>query len=78
MFKRIQTLTMVAAMSSNAVKLNTETELEIAVNTVTEPEVALLAQTVSEVALDTQTEHKTPEQRFNRKLDKTRKKIKNV
>ena len=59
---------MVAAMSSNAVNLNTEKE----------PEEALLTQTESEVALDTQTEHKTPEQRFNRKLDKTRKKIKNV
>ena len=45
MLKRIFTLMMVAAMSSNAVKVNTETEFEIAVNTETEPEVALFAQT---------------------------------
>ena len=41
MFKRILTLMMVAAMSSNAVKINDQTEPEVALFTQTESEAAL-------------------------------------
>ena len=44
---------MVAAMSSNAVNVNTETEPEVALFAQTEPEVTLFTQTESEVVLNT-------------------------
>ena len=47
-----------AAMSSNAVNVNTETECKIAVNTETEPDVALFTQTESEIALNTEKKYR--------------------
>ena len=56
MFKRIVTLTLLSAMSSNAVNINTQTEFAIAGYTETEPGVALLLQAGSEAGLNTQIE----------------------
>ena len=70
MFKRILTLMMVAAMSSNAVNVNTETEPEVALFAQTEPEVTLFTQTESEVVLNTQTES---EGQLDRKRKRKRK-----
>ena len=70
MFKRILTLMLLSAMSTNAVNLNNQTEFAITDNTEKEPGVALLTQAGSEAALSTQTESDLDRKKITKRTTK--------
>ena len=67
MYKRILTLMLLSAMSTNAVNLK---EFAITDNTETEPGVALLTQAGSEAALSTQTESDLDRKKITKRTTK--------